>query len=107
MKVRHWVGIALVLGCWFLIILSAHAQYNWQDSPYNYKNSEYNPQNSPYSYDNSPYNPKNSQYNYANPRANGVYDNEGNRVGYVVDSQEGVRNYFNNDGQWIGYGRTK
>lgn len=26
MKLRHWIGIAAVLGCWLLIILSAQAE---------------------------------------------------------------------------------
>jgi hypothetical protein len=99
---------AILLGLLIEFVMFTHqakAQTPWQDSPYNWKNSDYNPQNSQYSYSNSPYNPKNSEFNYNSP--NGVYDNAGNRVGYVVESKEGVRNYFNNNGERVGYGRTK
>jgi len=34
---------------------------------------------------------------------NGVYDNRGNRVGYVVPAPSGVINYFDNSGSRIGY----
>jgi hypothetical protein len=102
------VVFAVVLGFVIEIVMfsrQAKAQYNWQDNPYNWKNSEYNWQNSPNNYNNSPYNPKNSEYNYNSP--NGVYDSNGNRVGYVTQTPEGTKNYFSNNGERIGYGRTK
>ena len=68
----------------------AQSEYNWENSPYNWKNSEYNYKNSEYNWANSQYNWKNSEYNY-NSR-NGVYDNNGNRVGYQTTTPDGVKN---------------
>jgi hypothetical protein len=79
----------------------SHAQTNYNDSIYNYKNSPYNYANSPYNYENSPYNYKNSQFNYNSP--NGVYDRNGNRIGYKTRTDEGVTNYFDNRGDRKGY----
>jgi hypothetical protein len=70
-------------------------------SPYNMNNSIYNMNNSPSSVANSPYNMANSPYNIN--ATNGVYDNNGNRVGYTVVSPTGVVNIFNNDGGRTGY----
>ena len=57
------------------------------------------------SWENSPFNYNNSQYNYnAN---NGVYDNQGNRIGYEVQSPQGVTNVFDNNGNRIGYSPSK
>jgi uncharacterized protein YxeA len=79
------------------------AQNSWDNSPFNWNNSQYN-------YDNSSYNYKNSQYNWDNNQfntnsKNGVYDNNGNRVGYETRSDQGTRNIFDNNGNRIGYGR--
>ena len=67
---------------------------NWDSSPLNYQNSPLNYQNSPLNYQNSPLN-----YN----STNGVYDNNGNRLGYEVQTPSGVTNYFDNNGNRIGY----
>ena len=57
------------------------------------------------SWENSPFNYNNSQYNYnAN---NGVYDNQENRIGYEVQSPQGVTNVFDNNGNRIGYSPSK
>jgi hypothetical protein len=104
-KLYVWLAVFALWVLFWGTMSKAHAQYNWQDNPYNWKNSEYNWQNSPNNYENSPYNPKNSQYNYNAP--NGVYDNNGNRVGYVVTTPQGTKNYFDNNGERIGYGRVK
>jgi hypothetical protein len=34
---------------------------------------------------------------------NGIYDNQGNRQGYQVQSPSGVMNYFDDKGNRIGY----
>jgi len=85
---------------------SVNAQsLNYNDSPLNYKNSELNYNNSPLNYNNSPLNYNNSPLNYnAN---NGVYDNQGNRIGYEVQSPQGVTNVFDNNGNRIGYSPSK
>jgi hypothetical protein len=63
------------------IISPAFGQFNsWESSPLNYQNSELNYQNSPLNFNNSPLNYENSPLNYN--AKNGIYDNEGNRIGY-------------------------
>lgn len=67
--------------------------YNFENSEYNYENTEYDFRNSPYNYDNSPY----------NPNSNSIYDANGKRIGYEVESPSGVRNIFDTNGDRIGY----
>jgi hypothetical protein len=84
-----------------VLAASAFAQ-SYQNSPYNYQNSEYNYDNSSYNYRNSPYNYENSPYN--SNSSNGVYDNDGNRIGYSVRRSDGSGvNIFDDDGNRIGY----
>jgi hypothetical protein len=105
----YWLGvIAGSIGVGLSAVILSYASPacaqvpNWDNSPYNYKNSEYNYNNSPYNYNNSPYNYNNSPYNYNSNT--GVYDNSGNRKGYETISPEGVRNYFDSNGNRVGYG---
>ena len=81
------------------LIGSAEAQsaFDWADSPYSWANSEYNPANSPYALENSPYALQNSS-NSVNP-TNGVFNDEGDRVGYYVPNQQGSTNVFDFDGK--------
>ena len=79
----------------------SRAQVPFNDSIYNFQNSPYNFENSPYNFKNSPYNFDNSQYNINSPNA--VYDAQGNRVGYKTESNQGVTNYFDNNGNRKGY----
>lgn len=74
---------------------------SWEDSPYNWSNSVDNWNNSPANWSNNASNWNNSQYNYNSP--NGVYDNQGNRQGYVVPSPTGTVNYYDNYGNRQGY----
>jgi hypothetical protein len=75
---------------------------NWRNSPDNWQNSARNWQNSAQDWQNSPQNWQNSGANYNN--ANGIYDSNGNRLGYVVPrGDKGGLNYFNNDGTRSGY----
>ena len=76
---------------------------NWQNSPLNYNNSPLNYNNSPLNYNNSPLNYNNSPLNYN--ATNGVYDNQGNRMGYTVTTPQGVKNYYDNSGTRKGYSR--
>ena len=95
--------IALALVSLLIASCSANAQQwnNVDSSPYNPVNSLYNPDNSEFNPRNSPYNPDNSAYN---PNAtNGVYDNQGNRIGYEVQAPSGVTNIYSNDGRRMGY----
>jgi hypothetical protein len=68
--------------------------YQYDNNPYNYANSQYNYANSPYNYDNSAYNP------YAK---NAVYDEQGRRAGYSTKTDQGVTNYYDNNGTRKGY----
>ena len=74
---------------------------NPKDSSYNPDNSEYNPKNSPYHPANSPYNPQNSPYNPN--RQNGIYDENGNSIGYTTPKAGGGVNIYDNEGHRKGY----
>jgi hypothetical protein len=78
---------------------------NWDSSPLNYQNSPLNYDNSSLNYQNSPLNYQNSPLNYS--ATNGVYDNSGKRIGYEVQSPQGVTNVFDNNGNRIGYSPAK
>ena len=86
-------------------VASAGQVINMDNSPYNMKNSINNMENSSQNMKNSPYNMDNSRYNA--DATNGVYDNNGNRVGYKVTTDSGVTNYFDNNGNRIGYTPSK
>ncbi|WP_216187830.1 hypothetical protein [Polynucleobacter sp. MWH-HuK1] len=78
---------------------------NWDNSPANWKNSESNWDNSPANWNNSPSNWNNSSSNWN--ATNGIYDNQGKRLGYEVQSPAGVTNVFDNNGNRIGYVPSK
>lgn len=85
-----------------LLTTLSHAQVTpVENSVYNYANSPYNYANSPYNYDNSPFNPMNSQFNAYAPNA--VYDAQGNRAGYTTTTDQGVTNFYDNNGNRQGY----
>ena len=95
--------------CLFFVVFIVSPAFgqitSWENSPLNYKNSELNYQNSPLNYNNSPLNYQNSPLNTNS--SNGVYDNNGNRIGYETKSNEGVTNIFDNNGNRIGYSPAK
>lgn len=104
----YWIGVlaGTLGGCLativFLYVKPACAQIpNWDNSPYNFKNSEMNYDNSSYKFDNSPYNWNNNQYNYDSRTR--VYTNSGNSIGYETISPSGVQNYFDSNGNRRGY----
>lgn len=72
---------------------AAYAQQsmNWNDSPNNFQNSLNN-------FDNSP-------NNFG--ATNGVYDNQGNRIGYEVKAPSGITNIYDNQGNRIGYSPSR
>jgi len=106
----YWAGsligiVASVVGVavFALASKSACAQTSWENNPLNYKNS-------PYNYDNSQYNYKNSQYNWDNSPYNldsksGIYSTDGTRVGYEVQNSQGTRNFYDVEGDRLGYQR--
>ena len=79
--------------------------YGWDSSPLNPVNSPYALSNSPYNLANSPYNINNSPYNFNSP--NNIINNDGDQVGYIVNNPSGITNYFNQEGERIGYGRHR
>jgi hypothetical protein len=79
----------------------ANSPQNWRNSPDNWQNNPQNWQNKPQQWQNSPDNWQNSADNYNN--ANGIYDSNGNRLGYAVPRPDGGANYFNNNGDRTGY----
>lgn len=79
----------------------ANSPQNWRNSPDNWQNSPQNWQNRSDNWKNSPQNWQNSANNYNN--ANGIYDSNGNRIGYSVPTANGGINFFNNDGSRRGY----
>lgn len=69
---------------------TAEAQsYNYDASPYKWENSTNNYRNSPYHPDNDEYGPS---------VGNGVYDGDGNLIGYTRSTDSGV-NVFDEDGE--------
>jgi hypothetical protein len=71
------------------------AELDWQNSSSNWQNTSQD-------WRNSPQNWANSAQNYNN--ANGIYDRDGNRVGYAVPRADGSGiNYFDNSGRRTGY----
>jgi len=78
---------------------------NYNDSSLNYQNSDLNYENSPLNYKNSPLNYKNSALNY--DATNGLYDNNGNRIGYETRAPSGVTNFYDSNGNRIGYSPSK
>jgi hypothetical protein len=106
----YWAGsligiIGLVVGVVIVASTStsACAQTSWENNPLNYKNSSYNYENSQYNYKNSQYNWENSSYNMDSKT--GVYNDQGNRIGYQVQNNQGTRNIYDNNGNRIGYAK--
>jgi hypothetical protein len=113
-KIVKYALIGAVIGTAIGIAMHANAQVSpyitppqpstitpYQASPYNYNNSEFNYNNSPYNYNNSPYNYNNSEFNTNSP--NRIYDNNGNATGYSTQTPSGVTNYFDFEGNRLGY----
>jgi predicted PurR-regulated permease PerM len=90
-----------ILLCTVTVASKAQQTYNWNDSPQNWQNSQQNWNNSSNNWNNSPSNWNNSPNNYNS--TNGVFDNQGNRIGYETKSPEGVTNIFDNNGNRLGY----
>jgi len=105
MTLTRWILLGLVAGAIGGYLSTCTAQvmqfYNFDNSPSNFKNSPYNFDNSPSNFNNSPLNFNNSPMN--SQATNGVFDSNGNRIGYTTVSPQGVVNIFDNDGNRLGY----
>jgi hypothetical protein len=74
---------------------------NWNNSPENWQNNPQNWQNSPQNWANNPQNWQNNPDNYDGTR--GIYDKDGNRLGYAVPRADGSGvNFFDNSGKPTG-----
>jgi len=105
MKISTTSGGCMKKITWLFLIFIVSPSFsqivNWDNSPQNFKNSELNFENSSQNFKNSPLNFENSPYN--SQSKNGVYDNQGRRIGYETQSPSGVTNIFDNDGIRRGY----
>lgn len=91
----------LVITCLMSTLVYAQQSPNWNNNPNNWNNNINNWDNNPNNWSNNPNNWNNSPNNYN--ATNGVYDSQGNRQGYQTQSPSGVVNYYNNNGNRIGY----
>ena len=101
-----WIVVGAVLGGIGGYMSSSKAQDVWSvpnfnNSIMNFNNSASNFNNSPMNFNNSPSNFNNSPMNFN--ATNGVYDPNGNRIGYTTVSPQGIVNIFSNDGNRMGY----
>lgn len=106
MNLMKWIILGAVLGAIGGYMSSGNSQPIWgsanfNNSPFNYNNSLMNFDNSPFNYNNSPMNYNNSPMNYG--ATNGVYDNNGNRIGYTTVTPQGITNIYGNDGNRLGF----
>ncbi len=78
---------------------------NYSNSPNNYSNSPNNYSNSPNNYSNSPNNYSNSPNNYSNGPSglNRLVTKENYFVGYYVKKDNNMINFFNLNGERLGY----
>jgi len=100
MTLIKWIVTGAVLGA-MGYALQADAQTNYNNSPLNWDNSPLNFNNSPLNYNNSPLNWQNSPLN--SNATNGVFDTNGNRIGYTTVTPQGTVNIYNNQGDRTGY----
>ena len=82
--------ILLLSGLFALAPVMAQS-VNWDSNPSNWNNSVSN-------WDNNPSNA------YTN---NGVYNNQGQRIGYETKAPSGVTNVYDNNGNRVGYSPSK
>ena len=107
MNTTKWIILDILLGAIGGYVQSCSAQAmvnpppNFHSSQFNFNNSPYNFNNSPYNFNNSPFNFNNSPFNFN--AQNGVYDANGNRMGYSTVNPQGTTNFFSDSGSPIGY----
>lgn len=100
--IRKWKYMKIILGIAVVMIaVSSVWAGNWDDNPSNWKNSESNWKNNQNNWKNSPNNWENSPNNFN--RKNGVYDEDGNSMGYTTKKAGGGTNIYTNNGKRVGY----
>jgi hypothetical protein len=97
------VILALLVIC-FSPSFSLSDDFDWQGSPQNWANSPYNFENSPLNFKNSP---DNFQNRKDNPERINIVNLLGLVTGYAIVKEDGGVNYFNNDGERVGYSTDK
>jgi hypothetical protein len=95
------LGAALVALCVSAAPAPAQQCLQWGCGPDNWANSPDNFANTPLDWQNSPMNWNNSALNPMAPY--GIYDNNGDRLGYGVPTPGGGMNIFDNEGNREGY----
>jgi hypothetical protein len=117
---KHWIFLFSLLvsplaHADLMVSFINESSLPWNLSPNNYENSPDNYDNSVNNYENSDNNYNNSESNYGNSSSN--YDNGANggnrllvkegsklhRVGYYVQSDDGVTNFFSASGKRVFY----
>lgn len=100
MSDRHYYTAAILFFLFSCFLIRSCAAQGLPD-PSSWANSELTLQNNSMDWNNSPFNWNNT---YVNPYAkNGVYDNDGNRIGYERKNEYGTTNIFDNEGNRVGY----
>ncbi len=100
-----WIVFGLVAGAIGGYVHSCSAQpYTFANSPMNWNNSVMNFENNSANFKNSPMNFDNSPMN--SQATNGVFDQNGNRIGYTTVNPQGTINIFDNEGNRLGYSNT-
>ncbi len=78
---------------------------NWDNNPSNWNNNVSNWDNNPSNWNNNVHNWDNNPSNaYTN---NGIYNNQGQRIGYETKAPSGVTNVYDNNGNRVGYSPSK
>ena len=96
---ENTVALALVAA---LALPDPAAAQSWETNPANWANNPANWDNNPANWDNNPANWDNNPSNFS--RKNGLYDTDGNSIGYYTTTPAGVTNFWNDDGERLGYG---
>lgn len=95
---RLWLVAIVLVG--LVGVSSAAAEVPWEASPYNWPNS-------PYNFENSPNNFANSIKNFQNAEGRrgrlNIVNSLGVVTGYAIVKRDGGINYFDSDGDRIGY----
>lgn len=100
MSDRQYFVAAIVFFLLSCFLIRSCAADTW-GNPFAWENNQLTLQNNSMDWNNNPYNWDNT---FLNPYAkNGLYDNDGNRIGYERKNEYGTTNIFDNDGNRRAY----